>query len=70
VTGTGDGMDVELMQGFARELDVKYEYVKEDWGNIFGDLTGRKVKPNGADIEFVSDTPIKGTTFLVRLPIG
>jgi ABC-type amino acid transport substrate-binding protein len=48
VTGTGDGMDVELMQGFARELGVTYEYVKEDWGNIFGDLTGRKVMPNGA----------------------
>jgi ABC-type amino acid transport substrate-binding protein len=60
VTGTGDGLDVELMQGFAKELGVKYEYVRGDWGSVFGDLTGRKIKPNGAGIEYLSDTPVKG----------
>ncbi len=60
VTGAGDGMDVELMQRFARHLGVRYEYVKTDWPDIFGDLTGRKVRPKGNDIEFIADVPVKG----------
>ena len=60
VTGAGDGMDVELMQRFAQHLGVRYEYVKTDWAEIFGDLTGRKVRPKGNDIEFIADVPVKG----------
>jgi len=43
VTGGGDGFDVELMQGFARRLGVRYEFVATDWSIAFGDLTGRQV---------------------------
>ncbi|MEN6374560.1 MAG: transporter substrate-binding domain-containing protein [Smithella sp.] len=60
VTGAGDGMDIELMNAFAKHIGVRYEYVKTDWGNILGDLTGKKVKPNGDDIEVVAQAPIKG----------
>ena len=60
VTGAGDGMDVELMTHFAKYLGVRYEYVKTDWGDIFGDLTGEKVRPKGDDIEVISQVPIKG----------
>lgn len=60
VTGAGDGMDVEMMRLFAKSLKVKYEYVKTDWGDIFGDLTGKKVKPKGDDIEVIADVLIKG----------
>ena len=28
VTGSDDGMDVELIKGFAKHIGVKYEYVK------------------------------------------
>lgn len=60
VTGAGDGLDVELMRGFASDLGVKYEFVKEDWGTIFGDLGGRKVKATGAEVEFGAETPVLG----------
>lgn len=60
VTGAGDGLDVELMQGFARDLGVQYAYVKTDWGRVFGELTGRMVKPKGTEVEFGAETPILG----------
>ncbi|HTZ17278.1 MAG TPA: hypothetical protein VMB78_02435, partial [Dissulfurispiraceae bacterium] len=31
VTGSGDGMDVELMKMFARHIGVNYKYIKTDW---------------------------------------
>jgi len=60
VTGSGDGMDVELMQLLAKRLGVEYRYVKTDWSVAFGDLTGKKVKAHGEDIEVLGDVPIKG----------
>jgi len=60
VTGSGDGMDMELVKLFAQHLGVKYEYVETSWGNLIGDLTGKKIKPKADDIEIISDTPIKG----------
>jgi len=60
VTGTGDGMDIELLSLFAKNLGVKYEYVKTDWSEIFGDLTGKKFKTKGNDVEFIGNVPVKG----------
>jgi ABC-type amino acid transport substrate-binding protein len=60
VTGDGDGMDVELMQKFAKSLGVRYQYVKTDWGTVVEDLIGRKVKATGESVEFLSDTQVKG----------
>jgi ABC-type amino acid transport substrate-binding protein len=60
VTGSGDGLDVELMKLFANYLGVKYEYVETSWGNLLGDLSGKKVKPKGEGIEILGDTPIRG----------
>lgn len=60
VTGSGDGMDVELIRLFAKHLGVKYEYVKTDWGDLLGDLTGKKIKVAGNEIEVLGDVPIKG----------
>ncbi len=60
VTGSGDGMDVELIQLFAKHLGVKYEYVKTDWPEIFIDLTGKKVKPSGSTVEVTEVVPVKG----------
>jgi len=60
VTGTGDGMDVELTTMFAGYLGVKYEYVATDWGTVVPDLTGRKVKVKGADVEMLEEAPVKG----------
>ncbi len=60
VTGAGDGMDVELMKRFAEYLGVRYEYVKTSWKDVIGDLTGKKVKAVGEDIEILGPVPVKG----------
>ena len=60
VTGTGDGMDVELTQRFARYIGVRYMYVPTDWGTAIQDLTGKKVAVKGSDVELLEDTPISG----------
>ena len=60
VTGSGDGMDVELIRLFAAGLGVKYEFVKTDWDVVFGDLTGKRVKVKGGEVEIVGEAPIKG----------
>jgi ABC-type amino acid transport substrate-binding protein len=60
VTGTGDGMDVELTRLFARSLGVKYEYVPTDWGTVVQDLIGKKVNAKGSDVELLEDTRITG----------
>lgn len=60
ITGSGDGLDVELMKLFAQELGVRYEFVETTWTGAIGDLTGKKVVPKGDDIEITGDTPVKG----------
>jgi len=60
VTGSGDGMDVDLMKLFAQDLGVSYQYVQTSWGNVVGDLTGKKVRPKGEEVEVIGEVPIKG----------
>jgi ABC-type amino acid transport substrate-binding protein len=60
VTGSGDGLDVELMQGFADHLGVSYEYIQTDWQHAFGDLTGRHARRGETGAELLEETPIKG----------
>ena len=60
VTGSGDGLDVEVVRLFAQHLGVEYQYVKSSWNDIIGDLTGKKVKAKCNDIEIIGEVPIKG----------
>ncbi|MCK4660240.1 MAG: transporter substrate-binding domain-containing protein [Phycisphaerae bacterium] len=60
VTGSGDGMDVELMKLFAKHLGVEYQYVQTSWGNVIGDLSGKKVKPVGEEVEVLGEVPVRG----------
>jgi ABC-type amino acid transport substrate-binding protein len=60
VTGSGDGMDVELVKLFAAQIGVRYEYVKTDWDDAIGDLTGTRVRPKGDGIEVLATVPVKG----------
>jgi ABC-type amino acid transport substrate-binding protein len=60
VTGDGDGMDVELIQKFAKSLGVRYQYVKTNWDTVVEDLIGKKVKAKGETVEILSETPVKG----------
>jgi hypothetical protein len=60
VTGGGDGLDVELMQGFAAWLGVKYRYVESDWTHVLGDLTGRNDERDESGVPLSAQTPIRG----------
>ncbi len=60
VTGSGDGLDVELIQGFANHLGVRYQYIVTDWQQVFGDLTGRHARRGAKGAELLGETPIKG----------
>lgn len=60
VTGTGDGLDVELTKLFAQHLNVRYEYVKADWATLVPGLIGKKIKVKGNDVTFSEDVPIRG----------
>jgi len=60
VTGQGDGLSVELMQRFAAHLGVQYRFVPSSWEDIFGDLTGTRVRPKGDDVEVLERTEVRG----------
>lgn len=60
VTGSGDGLDVELMQGFARYLGVRYEFVPTDWSNAWGDLTGRHARREEGGTRWLDATSVRG----------
>lgn len=60
VTGSGDGLDVELVKLFARHLGVSYKYVKTTWKDVISDLTGKTVRQVGEDIEIMGNAPARG----------
>lgn len=71
VTGQGDGLSVDIAKAFAKHLGVQHIFVKSTWGDILADLSGKRVKVTGNDIEFISKHKIKGDligTGLTMLP--
>jgi hypothetical protein len=70
VTGSGDGMDVELIKGFAKYIGVRYEYVKSDWETVVENLTGNKVTTanghtaSGIEVQVKGDLIANGFTKL------
>ena len=60
VTGAGDGFDVELVQGFARHIGVKYRLVYTDFYNVIRDLLGKDVVRRGDEVLLEGQHPIKG----------
>lgn len=69
VTGGGDGLDLELMQGFAAWLGVGYRYVESDWQRILGDLTGTLAVPDGQRARSLGATPIRGDAIASGLTV-
>jgi len=41
ITGDGRGLSVELMQFFAADIGVEYEYVVTNWKDVISDLVGK-----------------------------
>jgi hypothetical protein len=60
VTGAGDGFDVELVQGFARRLGVRYRLVPTDFYNVIRDLLGKDVVRQGDEVTLRGDYPVQG----------
>ncbi|GAB0057852.1 Membrane-bound lytic murein transglycosylase F [Candidatus Magnetaquicoccaceae bacterium FCR-1] len=60
VTGSGDGMDVEIIQGFAKSLGVRYTLVLTDFDNILKDLLGKQVVRKGDDVLLEGEYPVLG----------
>ncbi len=60
VTGSGDGLSVDLMKLFARELGVRYEYVESDFAAIIPDLTGRRAVRDKNGRTAFEPAPVKG----------
>jgi ABC-type amino acid transport substrate-binding protein len=59
VTGSGDGLDVEIVQRFAQHLGVRYEYVTADWEHVLEDLIGRSIVYQPA-VRTTGSRPIRG----------
>ena len=53
VTGAGDGFDVELAQGFAKHIGVKYKLVYSDFYNVVRDLLGKDVVKKGDEVTLI-----------------
>ncbi len=60
VTGSGDGFDVEVVQGFAKHIGVKYTLVYTDFYNVIRDLLGKDVVRKGTEVTLEGDHPVKG----------
>jgi Bacterial extracellular solute-binding proteins, family 3 len=60
VTGAGDGLDVELMQGFANRIGVSYKLVYSDFYSVIRDLLGKDVLRKNGEVTLTGDYPIKG----------
>lgn len=60
VTGAGDGFDVELVQGFAKHLGVKYTLVYSDFYGVIRDLLGQDVVRKNNQVTLEGNFPVKG----------
>ena len=71
ITGAGDGFDVELIQGFAKHIGVKYTFVQTDFYSIIRDLLGKDVVRKGSEVVLEGEYPVKGdviSTGFTKLP--
>jgi ABC-type amino acid transport substrate-binding protein len=69
VTGSGDGLDVELSRLFAHRIGVRYEFVRTDWPTALPDLTGRQVSAAVADLGKAPQAPVRGDLLATGLTV-
>jgi ABC-type amino acid transport substrate-binding protein len=60
VTGTGEGFDAEIVQGFAKSLGVRYTLVYSDFYSVIRDLLGQNVVRKGDEVTLEGHFPVKG----------
>ncbi|WP_415226168.1 transporter substrate-binding domain-containing protein [Psychromonas sp.] len=54
------GLDVELIQGFAAHLGLKYQFVSAQWSTVFGLLNGRNAQYINNQIVWGEEVAIEG----------
>src|SRR3981081_2118335 len=69
VTGAGDGLDVELMQGFAKRIGVSYKLVYSDFYSVIRDLLGKDVVRKNGEVTLVGNYHIKGDVISNGFPV-
>lgn len=69
VDGADNGLDVEVIRLFAKDIGVRYEYVQTNWKNVISDLTGHQVTVKGNDVTVVGRMPIRGDVIANGLTI-
>lgn len=60
VTGAGDGLDVDLVKLFCRELGVEYVYVETDWARTISDVTGLAFTRAGSEVTVTGLAEVHG----------
>lgn len=60
ITGAGDGLDVELVKLFCRELGVAYVYVETDWSRTYSDVTGLAFTRTGNEVTITGPAEVRG----------
>jgi len=68
VSGSGEGLDTEIIQRFAEHLGVRYEYVPADWNNVIQDLIGHELEYKPV-MRAVGKRPIRGDVIANGLTI-
>ncbi len=69
VTDAGEGLDVDLVRGFAEHLGVGYVYVASSPDRVLGDLTGRHARQAGDGVELLEATPIRGDVIAAGMTV-
>lgn len=60
VTRDGQGLDAELMRGFARHIGVRYELVQSNFYDAIRDLLGKDVVRKGDRVTLEGNYPVRG----------
>lgn len=55
-----DGLDVELMQLFAKHIGVRYELVPTTWEDVLTDVTGTRTLVEEGTVKILGTVPVKG----------
>lgn len=69
VSGTGDGLSVDLMRLFAKHLGVRYEYVDTTFASAIPDLTGKLPAKDKKGKNAVQLIPAKGDVIAAGLTV-
>ena len=69
ITGSGDGLDVDIIKLFAAHLGVRYEFIPTTWEQWTGDLIGSRVEVKGDEIRMVEPSDIQGDLIACGLTV-